>query len=119
MLMVVVHSHRHNKGEDFIKETSVDFTVVRDTMYKYSKKAQEKFFSFPIFAFLFAFFAKNSEGMEQLQKKFEQKGSEYCEKMKNEISELKEEAVGWLRKAAVSGKVPQACVLLSFLNTIN
>ena len=44
MLMVVVHSHRHNKEDDFISETSIDFSLVRDTMYKYSKKAQERFF---------------------------------------------------------------------------
>jgi hypothetical protein len=38
MLMAVVHSHRHNK-EEFMTESSVDFSLVRDTMYKYSKKA--------------------------------------------------------------------------------
>jgi hypothetical protein len=43
MLAMVVLSHRHNKeetisrGKDDRKE--LDFTVVRDTMYKYSKKA--------------------------------------------------------------------------------
>ena len=39
MLMAVVHSHRHNKEDSFLTETPVDFTLVRDTMYKYSKKA--------------------------------------------------------------------------------
>ncbi len=39
MLMVVVHSHRHNKEEAFISEVNIDFSLVRDTMYKYSKKA--------------------------------------------------------------------------------
>jgi hypothetical protein len=39
MLMVVVHSHRHNKEDAFIAEMSIDFALVRDTMYKYSKKA--------------------------------------------------------------------------------
>jgi len=39
MLMVVVHSHRHNKEDDFISDTPIDFSLVRDTMYKYSKRA--------------------------------------------------------------------------------
>ena len=39
MLMVVVHSHRHNKDDPFISEVNIDFSLVRDTMYKYSKKA--------------------------------------------------------------------------------
>ena len=57
MLMVVVHSHRHNKDDAFISEVPIDFSLVRDTMYKYSKKAQERFFAYPFFAFLFAWFA--------------------------------------------------------------
>ena len=64
MLMVVVHSHRHNKDDTFISEMTIDFSLVRDTMYKYSKKAQEKFFSFPVFAFLFVWFASSNEGIE-------------------------------------------------------
>lgn len=39
LLTVVVHSHRHNKEDDFISDTPLDFSLVRDTMYKYSKKA--------------------------------------------------------------------------------
>ena len=39
MLMAVVHSHRHNKEDLFLSESNVDFSIVRDTMYKYSKKA--------------------------------------------------------------------------------
>jgi hypothetical protein len=64
MLMVVVHSHRHNKDDDFISDTPIDFSLVRDTMYKYSKRAQERFFSYPIFAFLFAWFAHSQEGLD-------------------------------------------------------
>jgi len=39
ILVVLVNSHRHNKEDKFIRDTRVDFTIVRDTMYKYSKKA--------------------------------------------------------------------------------
>lgn len=36
-IKLVVFSHHHNKTEDFLMERDVDFSVVRDTMYKYSK----------------------------------------------------------------------------------
>jgi hypothetical protein len=38
-LLGVVHSHRHNKEDGFLHESNIDFAIVRDTMYKYSKKA--------------------------------------------------------------------------------
>jgi hypothetical protein len=36
------------------RDTPVDFVLVRDTMYKYSKKAEERFFQNPCMAYLFA-----------------------------------------------------------------
>lgn len=77
MLMVVVHSHRHNKDEAFLAEFDLDFSIVRDTMYKYSKKSQERFFSFPIFSFLLLWFASSQEGLEFLREKYSKKGIEY------------------------------------------
>jgi hypothetical protein len=56
-LLGVVHSHRHNKEDNFLHESNIDFGIIRDTMYKYSKKAQEKFFQIPALAFLFAWFS--------------------------------------------------------------
>ena len=45
-MMMIVFSHRYSKGDMFINEAlesedahMVDFTIVRDVMYKYSKKA--------------------------------------------------------------------------------
>lgn len=38
----------------------VDFTLVRDTMYKYSKQAQKRFFENPALAFMFAWFATSA-----------------------------------------------------------
>ena len=42
-MMAFVYSHRHNKDDKFIVETKqagfIDFSIVRDVMYKYSKKA--------------------------------------------------------------------------------
>ena len=81
MLMAVVHSHRHNKDDSFISEVNIDFSLVRDTMYKYSKKAQERFFSYPIFSFLYAWFASSKEGNSFTCEKFSTKGQEYLEKM--------------------------------------
>jgi len=76
---MIVFSHRYCKGDKFIIEaetlakannsTPIDFSIVRDTMYKYSKKAQDRFFSFPIESFLFAAFSLSDEGLKFLQNK--------------------------------------------------
>jgi len=70
MLALVVLSHRHNKEESITKNRShkkganeLDFTLVRDTMYKYSKKAQERFFKNAYLAFLFIGFASSPDGL--------------------------------------------------------
>ena len=69
---MIVFSHRYSKGDRFITEAEqetdsiVDFTIVRDVMYKYSKKAQDRYFSFPIEAFLFAAFSLSDEGLHFL-----------------------------------------------------
>ena len=56
LLKLLVLSHRHNKNDDFLKDTLIDFAIVREPMYKYSKQAQDKYFSFATFAFLFLWF---------------------------------------------------------------
>lgn len=48
-MMMICFSHRYNKGDKFILEAeaeakatgvnAIDFSIVRDVMYKYSKKA--------------------------------------------------------------------------------
>jgi hypothetical protein len=67
MLSLVVLSHRHNKEESITKKkekcVDLDFTIVRDTMYKYSKKAQERFFKISPLSFLFIAFAASPEGI--------------------------------------------------------
>jgi len=40
-----------------VKGTQVDFQLVRETMYKYSKKAEDRFFNNPVMAYLFIKFA--------------------------------------------------------------
>lgn len=119
MLMVVVHSHRHNKDDPFIAELKIDFSLVRDTMYKYSKKAQERFFSYPVFAFLFAWFASSPEGLQFTFEKFRSKGVDYFQKMKSEIEELKEDSMKWLQKMIPLQKMDDTKIptqtLLSFM----
>ena len=58
-ILSIVLSHHFQKEdiENVVEGTLVDFPIVRDTMYKYSKKAEERFFSNPCFAYLFIKFA--------------------------------------------------------------
>lgn len=59
LLKLIVFSHRHNKNDAYLDNLIVDFQVVREPMYKYSKLAQVRFFEYAPFAFLFAWFAKD------------------------------------------------------------
>ena len=97
MLAMVVLSHRHNKEETISKkEKDFDFSIVRDTMYKYSKKAQERFFRVPALAFLFVTFATDCHKF--IGQKFGAKGADYVAKMREEVQELCQEACECLRK---------------------
>ena len=77
-MMMILFSHRHSKKDVFLVDTKneitkdlsekspnghlyFDFNIVRDSMYKYSKKAQETFFSYLFESYLFARFAISSE----------------------------------------------------------
>jgi len=57
-----------------IDGSMVDFPLVRDTMYKYSKKAEEKFFSNPCFAYLFVQFATCPQGLDYIANKLSKSG---------------------------------------------
>jgi len=65
-----------------VHNTGIDFQIVRDTMYKYSKKAEEKFFSMPILAFLFICFALSPNGIRYTKSKL----SKSNEKPNDEIN---------------------------------
>ena len=56
-LKMLVFSHRHTSNKDFIKNSPVDWSVVRYPSYKHSDKAKVAFFREPEFAFLFCLFA--------------------------------------------------------------
>jgi hypothetical protein len=65
-VLSIVLSHHFQKDEiqKLISGTFIEFSKVRDTMYKYSKKAEDKFFKEPILAYLFVWYANNQKGME-------------------------------------------------------
>ena len=69
----IIFSHRFNKGDKFISEpetqSSVDFSIVRDVMYKYSKKAQDRFLAHPVQSFMLAVFALSDDGLLFLKNK--------------------------------------------------
>jgi hypothetical protein len=58
-ILSIVLSHHFQKEDikKMIEGTSVDFQLVRDSMYKYSKKAEERLFTNPCFAYFFVQFA--------------------------------------------------------------
>jgi len=47
----------------------IDFHLVRDTMYKYSKKAEERFFRNSTMAYFFIQFAQSEQGKFYLENK--------------------------------------------------
>ncbi|TNV71972.1 hypothetical protein FGO68_gene2458 [Halteria grandinella] len=105
VIMAVVHSHRHNKDDvaqndkensntqQSDNQDSIDFTLVRDSMYKYSKQAQRRFFENPALAFLFAWFSHSPEGHDFIRNKYQEKGEEYLERINQEMGELRAEAL--------------------------
>ena len=57
-----------------VNGTSVDFQIVRDTMYKYSKKAEEPFFTNPCTAYFFIQFACSEKGKDYIATKLAKTG---------------------------------------------
>lgn len=105
-VMMIVFSHRHCKGDVFINEATngqngnqIDFSIVRDVMYKYSKKAQDRFFAHPIEAFLFAAFALSDEGIHFLKSKPDNMNDlNKLQRLQSDLSELKNQAMQSLEK---------------------
>ena len=63
-------------------------------MYKYSKKAQDKYFSFPIRAFFFAAFSLSDEGISFLQSKPDVANDrEKLVRLQSDLAELKNKAI--------------------------
>lgn len=47
LFKMMVYCHRHNKEDSYLKQVPIDFQIVRDPMYKYSRAAQERFLKLP------------------------------------------------------------------------
>ena len=94
LLKMLVLSHRHNKNDDFLADPIVDFSIVREPMYKFSKQAQDKFFELVPYAFLFAWFDAKPEARAFAMEKFEENPDpSYPTRMVNETAELGQEAM--------------------------
>ena len=67
----IVLSHHYQKPEikKIVDKTDVDFGIVRDTMHKYSKRAEEKFFKRSCWAFFFIQFAWSRHGKAYIDSK--------------------------------------------------
>lgn len=102
-VMMILFSHRHTKRDTFIeqaqqeatqsgcKELTIDFSVIRDVMYKYSKKAEEKYFQCETESFMFAAFALSDEGVNFLKEKPDNcKDQEKLNRILRDLTSLKD-----------------------------
>ena len=71
LLKLIVLAHRHNRNDEYLANPLVPFDTVRDTMYKYSRGAQERFFAHGAFSFLFVWFAESQKGRAFAAERFE------------------------------------------------
>ena len=106
-MMPIIFSHRYSKGDRFITEAEldqnvenpvVDFSIIRDVMYKYSRKSQDRFFSYPVESFLFAAFSLSDEGILFLKSKPDNKVDEdKLQRLHDDLAKLKNQAVSSLQ----------------------
>ena len=96
-ILSIVLSHHYQKEDilAMLKDTPVDFSKVRDTMYKYSKKVEEKFFGEPCYAYFFIQFSASHWGKMYIQNKMAkvEEVTESDKKFKNS-REMNERLVG-------------------------
>ena len=116
-MMAFVYAHRHNKDDVFIlesrKEKYIDFSIVRDVMYSYSKKAQDKFFGHAIESYFLAKFAISPEGQSFIYSKeasIQKEANEKIKKLLKDTDELKNIAIESLEQAAKLAGPDQAMI---------
>ena len=78
LIKLLVFSHRHNKSDDHLKDPLIDFAIIRDPMYKYSRQSQNKFFEYSTFAFLFAWFEARPEARIFCHEQFADRFTKVC-----------------------------------------
>lgn len=97
--MMILFSHRYTKNDLFITQSNIEFDIIRDVMYKYSKKAQDRYFAQPVESFMFAAFALSDEGQAFLKAKPDNvKDSEKLTKMLKDLTRLKDLAIEALQQ---------------------
>ena len=89
-LLLVLHSHRYKKIEEFTKDR--DFTIVRDVLYLYSSEAKTRFLNDKWLAFLFCHFHR-SNADEFLLSNSKGESEIYIQKLKIELQLLQNEAI--------------------------
>jgi hypothetical protein len=96
--MTFAFAHRFEKDDIFIVESlqdgALDFAVIRDTMYMYSKRAKDAFFAKPIETYLFLRFSRSNKFNVAIEKRDKK------EKLKEENDILIEIALKSLEKMA-------------------
>ena len=101
---MLVLAHRHNKNDDYMKDSLVDFDTVRKPMYKYSKQAMDTFFGLSTFAFLFAWFASCPSGQTFAEQKFTDNSDKgHLPRLMQEVNFLKKEAYDKLQEHVQCG----------------
>ena len=89
------------------KQLAIDFSVIRDVMYKYSQKAERKYFQCETESFLFAAFALSDEGLGFLKNKPDNyKDQDKMNRILGDLRSLKEQAVYSLELMS-QGKIPK------------
>ena len=82
-MLTVLHCHRYKKREGFL--SGIDFTIVRDCMYKYTQDARERFMEGPTFAFLFYHFFENGAASFLHEKDLEVRDKKFVEELEKEL----------------------------------
>lgn len=98
-VLSIVLSPLYKKKEiiDATADQSVNFKIVRDTMYKYSRKVQEKFFSSPTFAFMFLKWTDDPLILKNLEEKQVEQDEKTGRRLMSEISNMREDAFNLLK----------------------
>lgn len=93
-MIIVLHSHRYNKGEDFAE--GIDFTIIRSLIQSYSQEAREEFMQDKAMALFFNHFCL--KGKNSFLSKSQGKTRNYVLEMEKELSTLQTEAVSTLNR---------------------
>jgi len=96
---MVVFAHRYNKDDEFMANPVINFDVIRDPMYRFSRTAENKYLSVPVLCYLLAWFAKSPAGQSFVaQKCTENSDSAFEPGLTNEVREMGTKAMLSLAK---------------------